>query len=634
MTDVVVIREQPTKVVVQEETTTVGVATPGLQGPQGIQGEVGPQGIQGETGPVGPIGPQGIQGEIGPMGPEGPQGIKGDTGDQGPQGIQGVKGDTGDTGPQGPIGETGPQGPQGIQGIQGPIGETGPEGPQGPEGPEGPQGSQGETGPQGPEGPPVDTTNLVTTNTVQAISGTKNFTGSMTFSNTFPPSLTTNPTSAGHLVRKDYADGLITTHNAASDPHKDRLYVQARGDNLFVNGTGLMGNNYNMSGFTFDVDTHGGGGSFAVNVQQQSRLSDEFIPVDPTKGYTLSLWAKAGNQDGSLFNVANRQYAGFAFFDADQRSLDYMHRVKVGTSVNAVLTAQLAPGDTTMQVSDTTGWHNGASATHRHFVWWPYTNLKGYTYPDYTYSRNTSYNTVVRPAYGTGTVIYGTWQAGGIVGNTITLTAPWAGETLPAGTPVQNIANGSTYIYSLLGNHIVPNTWTNYTCTMFGLNNSKSINRDATMLAPGAAFVKLLWLVNYHGAADNMIRYSDITLTEHGSISEDMSARTRTLTNGAYNVVINTTGRLNDGIGTYLLDASAGAITVNLPSPSIGPLNPMRLTFVRKDNSANTITFGRETTDTLINGFATLTGHLTSQYSSRSFVHDGTNWYISGGFGA
>ncbi len=80
-------------------------------------------------------------------------------------------------------------------------------------------------------------------------------------------------------------------------------------------------------------------------------------------------------------------------------------------------------GDTTMTLVDATGWNNATPDAwyYRSFSWWPYVNTKGYSYPNYTYTRNQSHNRVV--SYQTN----GTWAAGGVVGNVITLTAPWAG---------------------------------------------------------------------------------------------------------------------------------------------------------------------------------------------------------------
>ena len=167
----------------------------GPMGPQGPKGETGPQGIQGpkgEQGPQGPIGPKGDQGEAGAQGPkgdpgsdglEGPQGPKGDTGPQGPVGPRGEKGDTGPIGPEGPQGlpgEQGPQGEQGLQGIQGPQGEQGPVGPAGKDGLTTSITVNGSTYTQVdgditlPDYPTVpDTTNFVTINTAQTITGLK-----------------------------------------------------------------------------------------------------------------------------------------------------------------------------------------------------------------------------------------------------------------------------------------------------------------------------------------------------------------------------------------------------------------------------------------------------------------------------
>lgn len=110
---------------------TVGTNRPGVQGPQGPQGETGAQGPQGNPGATGATGPQGSTGATGLKGDKGDTGAQGT---QGPSGSQGLKGDTGNTGPQGSIGLTGAQGVAGTAGSQGPTGSTGATGPQGPTG--------------------------------------------------------------------------------------------------------------------------------------------------------------------------------------------------------------------------------------------------------------------------------------------------------------------------------------------------------------------------------------------------------------------------------------------------------------------------------------------------------------------
>jgi hypothetical protein len=103
-----------------------GVATPGVQGPAGVQGA---QGATGATGTAGAQGPQGAQGPApagspgaaGAQGPQGPTGAPGVSGAQGPQGSQGPAGATGVTGAQG---RPGPSGAQGAAGAQGGAGGT------------------------------------------------------------------------------------------------------------------------------------------------------------------------------------------------------------------------------------------------------------------------------------------------------------------------------------------------------------------------------------------------------------------------------------------------------------------------------------------------------------------------------
>lgn len=80
----------------------------GEQGPEGPQGPTGPKGDTGERGPVGPQGPQG------PIGPQGIQGPKGDQGDIGPQGATGERGPQGLRGIQGPVGPRGEPGEPGL----------------------------------------------------------------------------------------------------------------------------------------------------------------------------------------------------------------------------------------------------------------------------------------------------------------------------------------------------------------------------------------------------------------------------------------------------------------------------------------------------------------------------------------
>lgn len=282
-------------------------------------------------------------------------------------------------------------------------------------------------------------------------------------------------------------------------------YVQSRLENLITNGSGLLGDNTNFSNWTYDqVEVHGGLGSFKHTGTSTTKYNNEYIPVDPEKYYKLVVWAKAGDTGGTGYDVNNRQYAGVVVYDIDYNAILPWHFMKYTGATDTTLAVALNTGDAVMVLTDATGWDSGGGAYYsRQFSWWPYVNAKGYTYPDYTYSRNGSFNNAT---YGTN----GTWNAKST--NTLTLTQTWPGPNLPAGTKVRNVNSGGTYKYCLLSNVQVPNAWTRYEGYIGGYDTAGT--NSATMFPYGTAFLKLLFLANYAGGVSAIIRYSDITLNE------------------------------------------------------------------------------------------------------------------------
>jgi len=313
----------------------------------------------------------------------------------------------------------------------------------------------------------------------------------------------------GKLVQANATNGAIEFSSLKAADVATRAWVQSRGMNLVTNGSGSMLNNHNFSKFVFDpVDTHGGGGSFSLTgLQIQS--SDELMPVDPMAQYRLRLWAKAGNLDGSGYTATtNRQFFGIVEYDIDGLQILPQHVFKVTGSTDTTLAVPLNPGDTTITLTNATGWHNGAQGHYRNIAWYPYTNSKGYTYADYTYTRNetlTSHQTT------------GIWDSGASNGTLITLRSPWTGPALAAGTKVRNPGTATTFRYIAADNVAVPNTWTRYDGFIGGY---QALNRswdEPNKFRAGTAYVKLLVIGNYHNVATDIIRISDIRFGEMAS---------------------------------------------------------------------------------------------------------------------
>ncbi len=217
-----------------------------------------------------------------------------------------------------------------------------------------------------------------------------------------------------------------TTDTAARANLKIPEYTISRGQNLVSNGFATMGTNYNFSQFTFNgADTYFSGGSFrATGVDDYgiTLISDEFMPVDITKTYILSVAAKQTGQSYILF--------GLRFYDVDKNHIEPRHYQYIPNTITTLAT-NLNPGDAVINLTSGTNWlPNGGGPIpvwQRSIIFWNYQNSFGGSYPFSInpYSRNFYYNV---------------WNNGGIVGNTITLNMQggWPGPFYPAGTPCSN----------------------------------------------------------------------------------------------------------------------------------------------------------------------------------------------------
>jgi hypothetical protein len=275
-------------------------------------------------------------------------------------------------------------------------------------------------------------------------------------------------------------------------------YIASRGQNLVTNGTGLLNSNQNFSGYIFDAtEAYGAAGSFKDTLSA-TRVSDEFMPVDISKKYKMSFWAK--QVKGNPTKALTRHYSFLDMYDVDKKSIS-REMVWPFANTTTTLAQDLKIGDTVVYLTSAANYNNAAgSATHyRKFMLWGYKNSFGYEYPVGTYTR---YYTP-----------YNTWSDGAVnyTANTITLNSPWTlvnpdtpDGRWPAGTYISNGTSGG-YTYKGLSNTQVPEEWTEYT----GVFNP-------TEFRPGTAYIRLGWLNHYAAGQtaitvdNNTIYYSNI----------------------------------------------------------------------------------------------------------------------------
>lgn len=344
----------------------------------------------------------------------------------------------------------------------------------------------------------------------------------------------------------DSGSGEVRFPNTASDfGDSDVLtvdYMAAKGVDLVTNGTGLLGNAYNMpSGFMFDpVETPNLPASFSyAGTYPGLKEISEFLPIDPNQTYRLGCYLKQEALNGDWSAYANgdrhKQYIGLLAFDVDKNQIaasQHMRYKAGGVDSMTTLTAPLTPGDTMVSVASAAGWNDtGAAHYLRGIIIFGYKNTLGGEYDHY--SRLAKFNL---------------FDTAGVdkTANTITLHSGLPVElgnpddpngTWPIGTKIANSSSGGNYKYSLLPGTTLPTSgdWYKATNYMGGIDTSGT--NVSYNFPPGTAFAKLFWLPNYSNRSAAYAGYpatgSDHRVWFSGlSVRPDTTARQKLQTNG------------------------------------------------------------------------------------------------------
>lgn len=289
------------------------------------------------------------------------------------------------------------------------------------------------------------------------------------------------------------------------------------GGNLIANGYGEAASNANFSKWTLDRTYVPEGASAAFRWPTPSAygpqvpLGDGLIRIDASRLLRVRATCLLGNPDGSQFSGTRLQYLAVVCYDGDFYMVEDAMSSRWAGSALTTLAAPLNDGDTTITVTDATGWQNGGNWYERRIAWWPFIpsygnhgwqEATGRVHAAYTYTRSVSAG-----ESGAG----GTWNAGGISGNVITLNtsqypAGWTLGHVPAGTPVRNAVGGGALPYLVSGHNTQGITKFDRT---FSLDPA---NSPFLLIPRGTTYVRLEALVNLGGSGIDAVRWSAIDM--------------------------------------------------------------------------------------------------------------------------
>lgn len=374
--------------------------------------------------------------------------------------------------------------------------------------------------------------------------------------------------------------------------------IISRGEQLVVNGSGLLGDNTNFSSWVFDgCKANGSSGSFTRTSTAYANIdTNEFFPVNPSSNYLVSL-------DMVSSNGLATAYLYLSMFDADKISIstsDRMWRPNTLTS----LTQDLKNGDTVVHLADLTNWDvNTATKTYqRGFIFWNYKNSFGFQYPENTYSKNHWSN-----LYPDANV--------NKTSKTITLSSSWNHGTIPAGTKVSQSDSGGTYMYLAIRGSVVPSTWTKYTQYISGVDNT---GRETTgKFWAGTAYAKIGFLWN-HNSANDQLWATNISMKEvvGYTFANGTNGFTVTPSGGTAQTVTVTPSITNNITGSGAsgnITKFNGANTVTSASASdiVSALGTTAVNRATSDASGNTITSYYAPKSTTVTNVALATNKIT-----------------------
>lgn len=288
--------------------------------------------------------------------------------------------------------------------------------------------------------------------------------------------------------------------------------VLSSGQQLVVNGNGILGDNTNFSQLVYDptISFNGSPGVFkqSENGVYDIIISDLFIPFDGNKKYRISVDIASIPNTESTYN-----YMFLDFYDIDKLNIKAMNSLYYQGSTTT-LAKDLKKGDTEIYVTDLSGFTQQSQSYNRAIIFWDYKNSYGYQYPKETYSRYVKGN------------LWTNEEQLDYINNKIILDRPWSYEEHLAGCEISQGQSISAYRYLTSGNIKSLTHWSAM-IEEFDYNGFSNYGK----IPLGTAYIKVAFLLNYHKNVNARTAISNIRLEE---ITEDLRYPL-TLFNRTYN---------------------------------------------------------------------------------------------------
>jgi len=251
---------------------------------------------------------------------------------------------------------------------------------------------------------------------------------------------------------------------------------------LVTNGDAETGTLDNWKGFNEVADDAHSGKHAFLRTGRATVRSQEFIPVETDKVYTLSGWFKSAGEEPSFV------YLGYVPFDEEKRQIAVYH-VNFLPGTETTLAEPCKEDDTVIKIKQGLMW---SAKPHACIAFEVDDSGQAKDLPN----RNVSALGIEKMEQKDGS-----WEVH---------LKKACGKAYPAGTKVREHLSGGSYIYNAAARRQVPREWTQFTGV---IKDSVAVGAPSKKWWPGTAYVQILILANFRQDKKATVLVDDVTVT-------------------------------------------------------------------------------------------------------------------------